>query len=58
MNRFSGVITAYLVSWIPDIVYAEVAIEPNDANTDYYGRYDFSIASAAEFRYGYTISER
>jgi hypothetical protein len=56
MIQFRGVFTAYMVSWFPDIVYAEVAIETNIANINFYGRYDFSNSSVAEFRYGYAIS--
>ena len=55
-RRFPGVFSAYMVSWFPDIVYAEIVIEPDDANVNYYGRYDFSNSSATGWRHGCTTA--
>jgi hypothetical protein len=49
MIQCRGVFTAYTVSWFPDIAYAKIATRPDDANVKYYGRYDFSNSSVAEF---------
>jgi hypothetical protein len=56
VKQFRGVFTAYKVSWFPDIVYEEVPVEPANANVTYYGRYEFTLSSAAELRYGYALS--
>lgn len=49
--------TALLASWSPGQVFAEVLIKPNDANINYYGRFDMSnAANSAAFNWpGATI---
>jgi len=42
MKRFATLIIAYTVFLSTGIVFAEVLIKPNDANINYYGRFDFS----------------
>jgi hypothetical protein len=42
MKRFTVLMIAYAVFLSTGIVCAEVLIKPNDANINYYGRFDFS----------------
>ena len=55
MQRLQPVIIAYRVSWSPDIAYADVAIVRDDANGNFYGRYDFTSSSAMEHGNAYVI---
>ena len=45
MKRFPVVITAYLVSWSLEIVYAEIAVVPDGAQEGNCERYGFSTTS-------------
>jgi hypothetical protein len=47
MKRYPALMIAYLVFWSTGMVCAEVLIKPNDANINYYGRFDFSNAANA-----------
>jgi hypothetical protein len=42
MKRFTALMAAYAVFLTTGIACAEVLIRPNDANINYYGRFDFS----------------